>query len=237
MLSRDEIASLAARSAEIREARRRRARPSQSKSEQLPPKQPRPVPIPVILPHRRHRRDTPSDSDSDSSDFDSYRRTRRGKGSYAGSDVTGPQSGYPNPHGAPIPPPSPLLSPTSTKERQAQGTWMRTPSSGSYTHQGGDYLPHSPSQGSGYLSKDRERDRDRERERERDRTEPRRHQEPRSEQRNREKERERDRERERATAKQQKRTRWKENLTAGAFGGAAVKLLDVLSEAADGLDF
>jgi len=47
--------------------------------------------------------------------------------------------------------------------------------------------------------------------------------------------RERDRDRERKAPPPQKVSRWKENLTAASIGGAAVSLLNVLSEAAEGL--
>jgi hypothetical protein len=51
----------------------------------------------------------------------------------------------------------------------------------------------------------------------------------------RDRERERERTRDRKPAPPQKVSRWKENLTAASIGGAAVSLLNVLSEAAEGL--
>jgi hypothetical protein len=52
--------------------------------------------------------------------------------------------------------------------------------------------------------------------------------------RDRDRERERDRDRERRAPPPQKVSRWKENLTAASIGGAAVSLLNVLTEAAEG---
>jgi len=51
----------------------------------------------------------------------------------------------------------------------------------------------------------------------------------------RDRDRDRDRDRERKAPPPQKVSRWKENLTAASIGGAAVSLLNVLSEAAEGL--
>ena len=53
--------------------------------------------------------------------------------------------------------------------------------------------------------------------------------------RDREREREKEREREREREKEKKGSRWKENLTAAGIGGAAASLLNVLTEAAEGL--
>lgn len=74
-------------------------------------------------------------------------------------------------------------------------------------------------------TKDYDRVRDKDRERDRDGSRHRRHRSKGKEQRDRDRERE----------AYQKSSRWKENLTAAGIGGAAVSLLTVLSEAAEGL--
>lgn len=53
--------------------------------------------------------------------------------------------------------------------------------------------------------------------------------------RDRDRDRDRERNRDKKAPPPQKVSRWKENLTAASIGGAAVSLLNVLSEAAEGL--
>lgn len=229
VLSRAEIEGLAERSRIIRDARFRRSLPVQA-PQQAPPPRPIPVPIPHVSSRHRSGRDTPSsssDSESDESGRDGTRRKSKGRRGYAGSNVGAPVSGYPNPFGQPLP--SPVRSPGG---REGSGTWI--------------------SSGGSYNEKDRSRERERERDRERDSSSHKDHVRDRDREERRDRDRDgsrkrhssngsrakgsdrRDRERD-SREKYQKSNRWKENLTAAGIGGAAVSLLNVLTEAAEGL--
>lgn len=137
-------------------------------------------------------------------------------------------TGYPNPFGQPPAPPSPVWSPVSAASpKQGLPVWMpQPPPQGT---QGGIWIPTSPDRGqqggpvfspSSMTRETREKDR-----------EPRRRHPspPRSS---------RDRERDHRGSHREKekpKSRWKENLTAAGIGGAAASLLNVLTEAAEGL--
>ena len=184
-------------------------------------------------PHTGH--DTPSATDSESSDSThrhQQSRNRPGHG-YKPSDIHVPVSGYPNPFGQPIPikeyargPPSPNWSPPSSLQH---GIRMASPPKN--LSDGGIWVPAQGQQGGVYYPP-------KERERERQRS-SRRHYSHDSHSKSSHSGRERDREREKSKDKKasppQKVSRWKENLTAASIGGAAVSLLNVLSEAAEGL--
>lgn len=242
---------------------RTQSTPQPPPSNQAPPQPPRPttlpipVPIPMPIPslstsprvsfnHRnRSGRDTPSSSSpSDFEDSDDHVRDRgmggkrrtRPPGSYASSNAGVPVSGYPNPYGSPLPP-SPLWS-------QGSRDGWNGPSS------------HNDKEKSRERERDGHRDRDRDRDRERERDHERRDRERDHDRRDRDRERERERERRRhpstSTSKTsrpserghardrpppppQKGSRWKEHMTAAGIGGAAASLINVLTEAAEGL--
>ncbi|KAL2075385.1 hypothetical protein VTL71DRAFT_328 [Oculimacula yallundae] len=262
VLSRSEIESLAARSHDLRQARyqqhqRAQSTPQPSSFDQAPPQPPRPrtlpipVPIPmpipsfstsprVSFPHQsRSGRDTPSSSSpSDSEDSDDHVRARGSRGkrppkpprSYVSSNAGVPVHGYPNQYGSPLPP-SPLLS-------QGSRDGWNGPSS------------HNEKSYSGEKSRDRDRERDRERdhhhERERERRDSHHERRERGGDREREKRRhssnpkssrptERGHQRDRPPPPVQKTSRWKEHMTAAGIGGAAASLINVLTEAAEGL--
>lgn len=231
VLSRSEIESYAARSAEIREARRRRSQAALPK-EIPPPQPPRPVPIPRTNPNAHAGHDTPSSTDTDSSDSTHHRRNRnrnRGSRPYTPSDINVPVSGYPNPFGSPLPtpqsnpaPPSQNWSPASS---MPQPVWLANPPPN--ISAGGIWVPQEKG-GVYYPPKERERERQRS---------SRRHYSHHSHSKSSHsgRDRERDKDRERKAPPPQKVSRWKENLTAAGIGGAAVSLLNVLSEAAEGL--
>lgn len=226
VLSRVEIESLAARSQELREARLRRNQPQpQYQSEQPPPKPPRPVVVPVPIPITSRaalprspassRSESSSDSESDDRRRHRNRRSHHSKGrrAYAASD-TGPVSGYPNAFGQA--PPSPVWSPT--RERDGNQLQQSQQGGGGGSWQGPGKV-HFSEPG----RKDSGRERDRERRSSRHSSYSGKGGEKR-EVRDLAKEMQKDR-----------KSRWKENLSAGAIGGAAVSLLNVLSEAAEGL--
>jgi hypothetical protein len=227
VLSRTEIESYAARTAVLRDARHRRSQAAFPRD--IPPPQPRrPIPVPRTNTNTSSH-DTPSSTDSESSDSTHHRRNRnrnRASRSYMPSDINVPVSGYPNPFGQPIPaqpsnagPPSPNWSPASSMQ---QPLWMANPPQD--ISAGGIWVPASQG-GVYYPPKERERERQHS---------SRRHYSHHSHSgRNRERDRERDRERK--PPPPQKVSRWKENLTAASIGGAAVSLLNVLTEAAEGL--
>ncbi|KAG0648801.1 hypothetical protein D0Z07_4722 [Hyphodiscus hymeniophilus] len=240
VLSRAEIQSLAIRSHDLRTARHRRNHPPPPQGD-IPPSQPsRPIPVPIPAPVQQTRarggRDTPSsESDHHSSDSDHHARRPRYEEHKSYPNYThSPNTGYPNPFGQPVAPPSPAWSPV----QQSQPTWMlQPPPQGT---QGGAWAPSNPQQGQKgaptlHPSASRGEGRNRDREPRRRHSSP-----PRSRDRERERERERERgeHRERDHGhkeKEKSKSRWKENLTAASIGGAAVSLLNVLSEAAEGL--
>ncbi|KAF8866981.1 hypothetical protein BDZ45DRAFT_719969 [Acephala macrosclerotiorum] len=247
VLSRAEIQGLAERSRIIRDARFRRSLPVQAPPQPPPPRPmnvPVAIPIPNVSSRHRSRRDTPSSSDSESEDSGRNARGKsKGRKGYAGSNIGAPVSGYPNPFGQPLP--SPVRSPGA---RDGSGAWMS--GSGSYNEKDKsrerererDRERDNSSKGhvrdwdrereKDNSSKDYTKDRDREGHRERDRDgSRRRHSSNGSRARGSDR---RDRERD-AREKYQKSNRWKENLTAAGIGGAAVSLLNVLTEAAEGL--
>lgn len=217
LLSLEEIRDYTVRSQELREARRRNRR------QRPPPQPPRPVPIAIpIAPSGRKGRDNPSDEYSSSSEDENhqhprrYSRQRPRPSSPTGSYTHINHSGYPHPYG--IEPPSPTLSSTSTLTPQT----VRNPQT-------------SPRDGRMYSSssnREREKEKDRQRDREKERSEvPRRHSSPL-----------RDSKHVRTHSfhakgenKEKPKSRWKENMGAGAVGGAAMSLLHVLAEAAEGL--
>ncbi|KAG4439928.1 hypothetical protein IFR05_004603 [Cadophora sp. M221] len=257
--------SHALRQARHKQHQRTQSTPQPPSSNQAPPQPPRPttlpipVPIPMPIPsfstsprvsfshQNRNGRDTPSSSSpSDSEDSDDHFRDRGTGGkrrpkpprSYASSNAGVPVSGYPNQYGSPLPP-SPLWS-------QGSRDGWNGPSS------------HNEKGYNGEKSRDRDRDRDRERERDRDRDRERDHErehdkrEREHERRERGGERERERRRHPSTCKSsrpnergqqrdrppptvQKGSRWKEHMTAAGIGGAAASLINVLTEAAEGL--
>lgn len=234
VLSRAEIEGLAERSRIIRDARFRRSLPTQAPPQPPPP---RPIPVPVAIPtqhHSRHRsgRDTPSSSDSESSDSDHHRRRKsKGRKGYAGSNIGAPVSGYPNPFGQPLP--SPVRSPAN---REGNGAWMS--GEGSYNEK--DRSRERDNSRDHVRDRDRDRDRDVKdrdrdghRDRDRDGSRRRRHDSSSSRAKGSDR-RDRDRDSSRGGS-YQKSSRWKENLTAAGIGGAAVSLLNVLTEAAEGL--
>jgi hypothetical protein len=96
--------------------------------------------------------------------------------------------------------------------------------------QGGIWIPNSPSQGQMLYPTGGGRQERRDREPRRRHSSP-----PRSRERERDRDRDRDHRDRDAYRKEEKKSRWKENLTAASIGGAAVSLLNVLSEAAEGL--
>lgn len=111
--------------------------------------------------------------------------------------------------------------------------------------QGGVWIPTSPQQGQqgepmffSPTSRGEGRDREKGRESRRRHSSP-----PRSRDRDRDRDRERGdrrdrngyKEKEKPRPVEKQKSRWKENLTAASIGGAAVSLLNVLSEAAEGL--
>ncbi|CZT01032.1 uncharacterized protein RAG0_08861 [Rhynchosporium agropyri] len=263
VLSRVEIESLASRSHALRQARyqqhqRTQSMPRPSSYDQAPPKPPRPrtlpIPVPILLPtpslstsprvsfshSNRSGRDTPSSSshsDTDESgdhvrdrDAGEKRRSKAPR-SYASSNACVPISGYPNQYGSPLPP-----SPRSQGSRDG---WNGPSSYNEKAYSG-----------------DRSRDRDRERDRERDHDRERREKEHERRERGGDRERERKRhsstprsvnsytrsserghQRDRPPPPVQKgsHSRWKEHMTAAGIGGAAASLINVLTEAAEGL--
>lgn len=243
VLSRADIQSLAHRSHELRAARHRRNHPSISQNEVPPPQPPRPIPVPIPAPVQQTRarggRDTPSsESDHHSSDSDHNREHRR-RPQYQEhrtypNYTHSPNTGYPNPFGQPVAPPSPAWSPVSAAA-QNQPMWMPQPPPQGM--QGGIWIPTSPqqSQQGGPMffpptSRGEARDREKDREPRRRHSSP-----PRSRDRERDRERGDYRDRDGHREKEKPKSRWKENLTAAGIGGAAVSLLNVLSEAAEGL--
>ncbi|KAE9370295.1 hypothetical protein N431DRAFT_426677 [Stipitochalara longipes BDJ] len=231
VLTRAEIESYAARTAELRRRRNQAAFPKETP----PPQPPRPAQIPRTNSHLHTGRDTPSTTDSESSDSTHHRqrsRNRPGR-SYTPSDINVPVSGYPNPFGQPIPikesnrgPPSPNWSPSNS---MSHGVWMASPPKN--LSAGGIWVPAQGQQGGVfYPPKEKERERQRS---------SRRHYSHESHSKSSHSGRDRDRDRSRNSEKKapppQKVSRWKENLTAASIGGAAVSLLNVLSEAAEGL--
>ncbi|KAK0125650.1 hypothetical protein ONS96_009484 [Cadophora gregata f. sp. sojae] len=225
---------------------------------------PIPVPIPMPIPslsasprvsfNRRNRsgRDTPSSSSpSDSEDSDDHVRDlgmggkRRPKAprSYASSNAGVPVSGYPNPYGSPLPP-SPLWS------QGSRDGW-----NGPSSHNDKDReLNEKPRERGSHRDRDRDRDRERDHDRERDRDHDRRERDHDRKDRERDRERDRDRRRHPSTSTSktsrtgerghqrdrlpppvQKGSRWKEHMTAAGIGGAAASLINVLTEAAEGL--
>ncbi|KAL3423255.1 hypothetical protein PVAG01_05002 [Phlyctema vagabunda] len=200
VLTREQIIDYAARSQELRDARRRKTR------QQPPPQPPRPVPIPIPRRDERPGRDTPADDYSDSSE-DERQRNRDSRNSNYPSSPTSSythvnRSGYPNPYGV-QPPPSPAMSSSSTLNPQT----VRHPQ-------------NSPREARIHYSYDQQ---------DRERKERHRHSSP-------------PRQKGRTSSshsktgdKEKPKSRWKENMGAGAVGGAAMSLLHVLSEAAEGL--
>jgi hypothetical protein len=232
VLTRAEIEAYAARTSELRRRRNQAAFPK----EIPPPQPPRPLPVPRTNSNPHTGRETPSTTDSDSSDSTHRRhrsRNRPGR-SYTPSNINVPVSGYPNPFGQPIPikelhrgPPSPNLSPSSS---MSHPVWMASPPK--HLGSGAVWVPAQGQKGGMYYPP-------KEKERERQRS-SRRHysHDSHSKSSHSGRDRERDRERHREKKPQpppQKVSRWKENLTAAGIGGAAVSLLNVLSEAAEGL--
>ncbi|KAH7419495.1 hypothetical protein BKA64DRAFT_18953 [Cadophora sp. MPI-SDFR-AT-0126] len=247
VLSRAEIESLASRSHALREARhqqhqhqRTQSTPQPSlSSNQAPPQPPRPttlpIPVPIPMPvpsfstsprvsfnHRnRSGRDTPSSSSpSDSEDSDDHVRDRGMGGkrrpkvprSYASSNAGVPVSGYPNPYGSPLPP-SPLWS------QGSRDGW-----NGPSSHNDKDYERDHERRERDHERKDRDRERERER---------RRHSSTSTSKTS--KPSERGHQRDRAPPPARQGSRWKEHMTAAGIGGAAASLINVLTEAAEGL--
>lgn len=216
VLSRTEIASLAARSSALRTSRLRPF-PTELPPEK-PPRPPMPIPRSISSPvPRSHDTQTSSSTETESED-DARRRRRRNRkrGSHTPpSEMNVPVSGYPNPFGQP-------------KGGVPQPIWMATPPSG--VNNGGIWVPASAGRGGMYYpppSASYEKGKDNHREKERNgRHESRRHYSHHSK---------RDHGRDSAREKPQKVSRWKENLTAAGIGGAAASLLNVLTEAAEGL--
>jgi hypothetical protein len=237
VLSRAEIESYAARSAELREARRRRTEAVFPK-EVRPPQPPRPVTIPRTDSKTGSLQDTPSSSDTESSDSNHHRRHRnynRGPRSYTPSDINVPVSGYPNPFGQPVPTkpstqrqPSPNWNPVSSVP---QPVWMANPPQN--ISASGIWVPAPNGQGGVYYPP-KEKERERERSSRRHYSHHSHHSHS-GRNRDRDRDRERERDRDRKAPPPQKVSRWKENLTAAGIGGAAVSLLNVLTEAAEGL--
>ncbi|KAH9211353.1 hypothetical protein DL95DRAFT_188742 [Leptodontidium sp. 2 PMI_412] len=253
--------SHALREARHQQHQRTQSTPQPPSSNQAPPQPPRPttlpipVPVPIPMPipsfstsprvsfsHRnRNGRDTPSSSSpSDSEDSDDHVRDRgigskrrlKPPRSYASSNAGVPVSGYPNQYGSPLPP-SPLWS-------QGSRDGWNGPSS------------HNEKGYNREKSRDRDREWERERDRERDHEREHDRRERDHERRERGGERERERRRHPSTSKSsrpnerghqrdrppptvQKGSRWKEHMTAAGIGGAAASLINVLTEAAEGL--
>ena len=207
-MSRKEIEDYAVRSQVLRNARRRRSRPNAERPQEN---------VKVRLPRETYRQTPSTDSESSETDDRPPQPRRRAHRSYtpsvAGSD-TKPQSGYPNPYGAP---PSPVLSTTSTQRE-------RTPRS---------HRDHK------YESRRYDSSSDSESDRRRHHSHSRSHHK-----RDKDYAHGRSSTASRATSgsshgrhreKDRKNSRWRENLTAAGLGGAAASLLGVLSEAAEGI--
>jgi hypothetical protein len=212
LLSRDEIEDYAVRSQVLRAARSRRSHPPPAPSPNRRPAQ--------RAPERRGGRDTPStDEDDESSSSDHRKSKQRSKASrsYTPSDISGttPRSGYPNPFGV-QPPPSPM-SPTSS---MVQPVWMSEPPR-EKSGQGGIWIPASSQAGQGYTyNPPKDKEKERESSRRQHRSSSRQSHSSHSKNKN---------------QKDATRSRWKESVTAAGIGGAAVSLLNVLAEAAEGL--
>lgn len=234
VLTRAEIMSLASRSRALRQARqhaRSRSTPQPSPSFQAPSKPPRPATLPIPVPppypssprgsravsfsHRGHvdRGHTPSSSSaSDTEDSESHGRERRLRRrdsavarSYASSNVGVPISGYPNPYGSPVPP-SPSWSQASSDRGSHRSGYKQRDAERHGDERTGDGMKASG------------RDRQRRRHSSRSSHRP----SERSE-------------RDRAPPLVHRKSGWKEHMAVAGIGGVAASLINVLTEAAEGL--
>lgn len=225
---------------------------------------PIPVPFPNTRNKREETPSSTDYTESSDSELESTRRhpryrpqINRHKPSYAGSDA-GSIHGYPNPFGQPVAPPSPTISRDGERFDDRDSSYKTVNGSSSafngmprsapegdrvrfdapqfYTHE-----PRSSHDRNYRHDSERHRDRDNDERRDRERSHRNRdHDRPRDRERDDRRRRERDRGDRDARGpnkevEQMKKKRWKENLTAAGIGGAAVSLLNVLTEAAEGL--